>query len=89
MIAAPLIRKNTWNALEATPSRTLRLLANLWKVKKLNDVDAVWKERMGKWVGTRLAAANWQRTEQNARGVFSKSRTCADFIDRSGNCTIF
>jgi U3 small nucleolar RNA-associated protein 20 len=69
MIAAPQLIKNTWTALEEAPNKMLKLLANLCKDKKLNDVDAVWRDRMGKWVGQRLTVEDWQRTEGNVRDV--------------------
>lgn len=65
MIAAPRLFKNTWSSLETNPERILRLLADLQKDGKLNDVDAVWKEKMQTWVTKRLMTENWHTTEDS------------------------
>lgn len=76
MIAAPFVLRNTWSSLEKQPSQMLRLLAKLQKEGKLIDIDAVWKDKMEKWVASRILREDWERSEETARIIFTILLSC-------------
>jgi U3 small nucleolar RNA-associated protein 20 len=63
--ALPGVLRRTPELLETNPSKTLELLVALARAGKLNKVDAVWKQKVGKWVEGRLES--WETTEERVR----------------------
>lgn len=82
------VLKHTHRALEATPTKMLRLLAWLVEEQKLITVDAVWKQRVEGWIGERLLTVNWQGSEEDVSDDCCQSIRTTKYLlpNRSVTC---
>jgi hypothetical protein len=65
MIGRSLLLRHTMEGLEKEPTAMLNLLAKLQESKALGEVDLVWQQHVGQWVGKELEG--WVLSEDRVR----------------------